>query len=53
MGKLTTKIGLAVILSKYNLELSDKTMIDGEVELNPKAVILTPLKPFDIKITPR
>lgn len=53
MGKLTTKIGLAFILAKFKLELSDKEMADKELEFNPKQFILTPQKPFNIKITPR
>lgn len=53
MGKLTTKIGLTVILSKYNLELSDKEMVCKELEFHPNQPTLTPKKPFDIKITPR
>lgn len=53
MGKLTTKIGLAIILSKFNLELSDKTLIGHELDFHPNQFVLTPLKPFNIKITPR
>lgn len=53
MGKLTTKIGLAIILSKFYLELNDKKMLDKELEFDPKQFVLTPLKTFDIKIFPR
>lgn len=53
MGKLTTKLGLSLILSKFNLELNDKSMIDKELEFHPNQFVLTPLKKFDIKITPR
>lgn len=53
MGKITTKIGLALIISKFNLELSDKSMIDKELEFSPNQFVLTPMKPFNIKITPR
>lgn len=48
-----TKIGLAVILRKFNLELSDKDMIDKELEFHPKKFILAPLKLFNIKINSR
>ena len=53
MGKLTSKIGLTVLLSKYNLELNDKEMIGKELKFHPNQATLTPLKPFHIKITPR
>lgn len=53
MGKLTTKVGLFVILTKYNLELSDKAMVDRELEFNAKQFVLTAKKPFFIKIIPR
>lgn len=53
LGKLMTKIGLALIMWKFNLELSDKDMIDKELEFHPNLLVLTPLKPFNIKITSR
>jgi len=53
LGKLTTKIGLAIILSKFNLELSDKDLVKGELEFHPNQFVLTPLKLFNIKTTPR
>lgn len=53
LGKLTTKIGLAVILSKFHLELSDKEMTDKELEFHPGQFVLTPRKPFNLKITKR
>lgn len=53
MGKLTTKIGLALILGKFNLELGDNEMIDKELEFDPRQFVLTPKKPFNIKITLR
>lgn len=53
MGKLTTKIGLAIILLKYNLELSDKEMINKELEFHPNQVVLTPKKLFNIKVNRR
>jgi cytochrome P450 family 6 len=53
MGKLTTKIGLALILSKYSLELTDKEMQSKELEFHPSQLVLTPMKPFNLKITRR
>ena len=53
MGKLTTKIGLSLILSKFNLELTDKEMIDKELDFHPNQFVLTPQKLFNIKISPR
>lgn len=53
MAKLTTKMGLAVILSKFKLELCDKQMLDKEMEFHPNQFILTPLKNHLIKVTAR
>lgn len=53
MGKLTSKLGLALVLSKFNVELADNSMKDKELEIHPKQFILTPLKEFNLKITPR
>lgn len=53
MGKVTTKIALAVILSKFSIELQDKELDSKEIEFHPKQFNLTPLKLFNIKITPR
>jgi hypothetical protein len=53
LGKLTMKIGIALILWKFNLELSDKDMIDEELEFHPNQFVLAPLKLFDIKISSR
>ena len=53
MGKLTTKVGLATILSKYNLEHTDKEMITKELEFHSSQFVLTPKKLFNIKATPR
>ncbi|MGL5405351.1 MAG: cytochrome P450 [Propionibacteriaceae bacterium] len=53
LGKLTTKLGLALILWKFNLEFQDKQMADKELKFHPNQFILTPLKLFNIKLTPR
>lgn len=53
MAKLMIKLGIMLILTKFNLELCDKDMTDKELEFHPLQFVLTPTKPFDIKITPR
>lgn len=53
MGKLTTKVGLALILSKFKLELADKIMIDKELKFHKNQPLLAPEKPFNIKVTLR
>ncbi|CRL03688.1 CLUMA_CG016217, isoform A [Clunio marinus] len=53
LGKLTTKIGLSIIFSKFNLELNDKEMQDGELKFHPNQFVLTPSKLFNMKISRR
>lgn len=53
MGKLTSKIGLAVMLSKFNFSFQDKTVADNELEFHPSQFVLTPIKPFNLKISSR
>jgi cytochrome P450 family 6 len=55
MGKLTAKIGLAVIMSKFNLELADKELVTKPLEFNSSSAqfVLTPLNKFNIKVTAR
>ena len=53
MGKLTVKLGLSMILSKFNVELTDKEMMNEVLEFHPNQAILNPLKPFNLKITTR
>lgn len=53
LGKLTTKIGLAMVLSKFNIELIDKELLKEDLKFNPKQGILTPIKTFDFKVTVR
>lgn len=53
MGKLTTKMGLALVLSKFNFEFTDKSMYDRELEFLASQFILTPAKEFKFKISPR
>lgn len=53
MGKLTTKIGLALIMHKYKLELTDESMANMELKFHPSQGILQPIKNFNLKVTPR
>lgn len=53
LGKITTKMGLAVVLSKYSIEFCDKSMIESELEFDTMQFILTPTKTFNLKVTPR
>lgn len=53
LGKLTTKIGLAIIMSKFNLELNDKDMVDKDIEFHPNSFVLAPDRLFNIKLTTR
>lgn len=42
LGKLQTKLILSMILSKFSFELSNKKLMDKEVEFYPAQFILTP-----------
>lgn len=53
LGKLTAKLGLATVLSKFTIELDDTDMIDKELTFNSKTFVLTPVKDFNLKVTPR
>lgn len=53
MGKLTTKIGLAFILYKFKLELTDLSLKDKELTFHPKQGVLAPIEELKLKITPR
>jgi hypothetical protein len=53
LGKLTSKLGLALVLSKFSVEFCDKAMADTELEFDTVQFILTPTKTFNLKLTPR
>lgn len=53
LAKLTVKIGLIAVLTKFNIELDDLSMADKEVEFHPRQFLLTPLKPFNLKVSSR
>lgn len=52
-GKFATRIGLLVILSKFNIELADKELINSELEMDPQHFNLAPAKLFNIRLTKR
>ena len=49
MGKLQTKLGLAMILSKFSFELADKSMMYGELEYDTTNTILAPKNSIMLK----
>jgi cytochrome P450 family 6 len=53
MGKLTTKLGLSLILSNFNVELNDKEMMHEVLKFHPNQLVLNPMKPFNLKVTKR
>lgn len=53
MAKVVTKMGMATVLTKFNIELDDLSLADKELEIDPAQFIHTPLKPFKLKLTPR
>lgn len=53
MGKLTSKIGLALILRKFELDLIDESLAHAELKFHPSQVILTPIDHFNLKVTAR
>jgi len=53
MGKILTKLGLAMILSKFSFELVDEILKYRELEFNPTQFILTPKETVLLKVTKR
>ncbi|XP_037043226.1 probable cytochrome P450 6d5 [Bradysia coprophila] len=53
LAKVTTKIGMATVLAKFNVELVDKSLENVELDIDPHQFIHTPLKPFNLRLTPR
>lgn len=53
MAKVVTKMGMATVLTKFNIELDDLSLADKELEIDPVQFIHTPLRPFKLKLTPR
>jgi cytochrome P450 family 6 len=53
LGKLTTKIGLALILRKFNVEHTNEEFLKNEVKFSPSQPLLIPEKSFKFKISSR
>jgi hypothetical protein len=53
MGKLQTKLGLAMILSKYSFELADKSLMNNEIVFEERQFILSPKENIMLKVRPR
>lgn len=53
MGKLMTKIGLAIILAKYHIELGQAHNGTDELEISKNSVILAPENGIYLKVTVR
>lgn len=53
LGKLTTKIGLALILQKFSVAHTNKEFLTSELDFHPAVFVLTPTKPFNLEISLR
>lgn len=53
MGKLTTKLGLVIIMSKYWIEFKDKSNMHKEMEFDPRQFLLMPKENYSFKVVPR
>jgi hypothetical protein len=53
LGKLQAKLGLAMILQKFNFELQDKTLEYGELTFHPNSFVLSPLQTLNYNTTLR
>ncbi|KAJ6641172.1 Cytochrome P450 6k1 [Pseudolycoriella hygida] len=53
MAKVTTKIAMATVLAKFNVEHVDKVFANKELDIDKAQFIHTPSKPFNLKLTPR
>lgn len=53
MGKLQTKLGLAMILSKFSFELADQNWLTREVTFDPRLIVIAPRENVMIKIKKR
>lgn len=52
LGKMQTKIGLVMMLKSFAYSLQPEDM-KGEIEMNPKAFVLTPIKNINLNIVKR
>lgn len=53
LGKLQSKLGLAMILHKFNLELQDKSMENQEIKFHTYSLVLSPLNRIPLIATLR
>lgn len=53
LARLMMKLGIAIVLSKFSVELTDKTMAESELEFDVAQFILTQKKFFKLKLTPQ
>ncbi|XP_055604436.1 probable cytochrome P450 6d4 [Uranotaenia lowii] len=53
LGQLQVKLGLALLLSRFNLELVDESQRTGELKLSPKSILLTPVDGINLKLQER
>ncbi|XP_055531477.1 probable cytochrome P450 6d5 [Wyeomyia smithii] len=53
MGKVQTKVGLAMLLSKFNFRLTDEKQKNQELQLDPRSVILMPVGGIHLAVTER
>lgn len=51
LGKLQTKVGLIMMLEKYNYHLTENTL--KELKMSPKTFLLAPEGGVNLKMTPR
>lgn len=52
MGKIQTKLGLAMILAKYSIDFADGTDENLKYDIT-NHFVLTADQPFNFKVTPR
>lgn len=53
MGKLQTKLGMAIILSKFSFEFVDQIWQKREVTFDPRLIVIAPRENVMIKIRKR
>jgi cytochrome P450 family 6 len=53
LGKIMTKLSIIKILTKFNIEHTDNSLLTSEIEFHPTQMILTPKKLFKLKLTMR
>lgn len=51
MGKLQSKIGLVVLLQKFNFQYVNKSLEKQEIEYHPRQFFLTPKETIFVKVS--